>query len=210
MNIPSILEGTPHLPLVSGMMMEEAVAMANGFYLTTLDKKDFKESQTFVGPTQQLTLELISKEDGEVKVTFINKSTVDKTPEEDDDSDDNWIIDNPIYRPEEYTPWLDTPVTLQSKEELSFLDSLGDAGVYPVSGNNNDLAFQLSTLLNSYQFAGRWISGTLGGYAAGGFELLYRGPSETAPKEFLVDPSPLVAIIQIHHGDNKGFLCLRT
>jgi len=39
---------------------------------------------------------------------------------------------------------------------------------------------------------------------------VYKGPSEDAPAEFPMDPSPMVAVIEILHGEQKGFICLRT
>lgn len=214
MNAPAILKGTPHLPLTESMVSDEAIKLANGFYQTTLSEADFRKTQTFLNSNQQLSLELIDKDSGEVIVTFVNQSVVDAdTPVEGMEGEAapfNWSLSNPIFGSREYTPWMAPPIQLHSSEELVFLDALGVGHAAPIMTCDNTLAFKLSTLLNSYGVLGRWVSGTMGEQATGGFKLVYKGHSFDCPDEFLVDFSPFIAIIEILEGNQKGYLCLRT
>lgn len=211
MEIPVLLKGTPHLPLKEGTLASEAIQLANTFYQTDLEVSDFQETQAFIGGDGQLTLELLGAVSNEVLVTFVNKSTVvAKAPEEVQDDDSVWKLTNPVFVTSAYHEWIADPVQLHSEEELAFLDAMGIGETYSVQGSDNSIAFQLATLLNSQQVLGRWVSGTLGDLCTGGFTLVFKGWSMEAPDGFLMDYSPMVAIIQINHGSKKGYLCLRT
>lgn len=214
MTLPDILKGTPHLPLKESTTKEEAIQLANGFYGTDLKEEDYKPSQAFWNTTGLLSLELISNESGEVKVTFANlnvKKPESPTTPVEDDEDDIWNLSNPLDTPELNQNLMAPPVHVNFADELVFLDQLGKGPVvYPVQGNDNSLAFELSKLLNNYQFLGRWVSGTMGSNSTGGFELIYKGPSKDAPEEFNLEASDMVAIIKIHHGETLGNLCLMT
>jgi len=213
MEIPALLKGTPHLPLKEGTLASEAIVLANTFYQSELEASAFQETQTFLNGEGQLTLELLDPDTNEVIVTFVNKSTtVGKAPEEEEQGEEDtvWNLTNPIFQPSQYNEWLTDPVQLHSEEELTFLDALGNGETYPVEGTDNSVAFKLATLLNSQQVMGKWVSGTLGDLCAGGFTLVFKGWSMEAPDGFLMDYSPMVAIIQINHGSKKGYLCLRT
>lgn len=207
MNIPAILQGEVHLPLSDGMTSSTAVPLANQFYQTDLNADDFKLSQAFRVVDGQLHLELISIETGEVAVTFVNKSQVKATTTNEAGE---WIIDNPLMTPAANTTLLTSPVAIFSATELDFLDALGSGNTYATEGTDNTVAWKLANLLNSYNVLSRWVSGTIGEYSVGGFKLVYKGPASGAPQEFRQTPTDMLAIIEILHGDNKGFLCLRT
>lgn len=213
MNAPAILKGTPHLPLTESMVSDEAIKLANSFYQTSLSVEDFQQSQAFLNSNQQLSLELLDKDTGDVIVTFVNQSAPSTTTVVDGAGVPavfEWNLANPIFDARQYTPWMAPPVQLHSSEEVVFLDALGEGMTAPIITSDNTLAFKLSTLLNSYQVLGRWVSGTLGEQATGGFRLVYKGHSLDAPDGFLLDYSPLVVIIEILEGNQKGFLCLTT
>lgn len=211
MQIPDILKGEPHLPLKESTTSEEAILLSNGFYGTSLTQDDFCSTQAFWSSTGFLNLELINKETSEVAVLFINKNSFTETKPPVDPDEDEWIIDNPIFESEKYTPYLTPPLLVAFPGELDFLNELGQGPVkYPVTGNDNTLAHKLSTLLNSYSVLGRWTSGTIGVNCTGGFELVFKGKSTDAPEEFYTSPSEQIAILKTHHGESIGYLCLLT
>jgi len=204
MEFPEILKGA-HVPLTPSMTSDEAITLANGFYQTSLDPSLFKKSQTFWNAEMVLQIDLIDPKTREVIANFVNKSskvtpvTVDGPLE----------LDNPLVSVEP-AELMGPVIALSSAVELEFLDAVGSGNTYPTTGTDNNVAFDLKNLLNAYQFIGGWVSGTLGERAVGGFRLVYKGSSENAPAEFPMDPSPMVAIIEILHGEQKGFICLRT
>lgn len=204
MEFPEILKGA-HVPLTPSMTSDEAITLANGFYQTSLDPSLFKKSQTFWNAEMVLQIDLIDPKTREVIANFVNKSskvtpvTVDGPLE----------LDNPLVSAEP-AELMGPVIVLGSAVELEFLDAVGSGNTYPTTGTDNNAAFDLKNLLNAYQFIGGWVSGTLGERAVGGFRLVYKGSSENAPAEFPMDPSPMVAIIEILHGEQKGFICLRT
>lgn len=203
MVIPEILKGSPHLPLTEHMSSVEAIGLVNAFYQTTLDPKDFKDTQVFKTPEDRLVLELLDKTSGKVIATFSNQASAQtETPT-------SKLLWNPVEKVSDEHNWLTAPVILTSPEEIAFLDELGERGLYPITSSNT-LAWDLRNLLHGYNVLGRWSAGTYGPLCTAGFELIYKGPSNKAPKEFLVGESPMLAIIQLHHGETKGYLCLKT
>lgn len=215
MTIPALLEGTPHLPLREGMVTDDAIELANLFYQTSLSVEDFRKTQAFLNSNQQLSLELIDDATGQVLVTFVNQAPTEK-PGNDDETGgpartpNNWVLNNPIFEPKDYHTWMADPVQVHSDEELLFLDEMGVGSTASTTSTDNNLAFRLSRLLNSYQFLGRWTSGTIGYQVTGGFKLVFKGHTLDAPDGFLIDFSPMVVIIEILHGQQKGYICLRT
>lgn len=195
-------------------MTSDAIELANLFYQTSLSVKDFRKTQAFLNSNQQLSLELIDDASGDVIVTFVNQS-VPEASGTDDNNDpaqtpDAWVLKNPIFEVGQYTEWMGEPVQLHSVEEFSFLDEMVDGLSASTSSPDNDFAYRLSSLLNSYQYLGRWTSGTIGDKVTGGFKRVFKGHSLDVPDGFLVDFSPMIAIIEIQHGQQKGFICLRT
>lgn len=203
MEIPAILKGDVHLPLKEGMMSSEAITLSNNFYGTDLKEVDFTLTQVFTTDAGLFNLELIEEATGEVKVLFINKNQVSVV------ADNLASFDNPLAMVGS-VPWLTSPVSVYNAQEITFLDTLDSGDTYPTEGSDNELAYRLSSLLNQYSVLGRWVSGTLGEYCTGGFKLVYKGHSEDAPEEFQMGLSPLIMIVQILHGINKGYLCLRV
>lgn len=205
MEFPEILKGA-HVPLTPSMTSDEAITLANGFYQTTLDASLFKKTQTFWNNESMLQIDLIEPYSQEVVAHFVNKtSQVVSAPAEP-----LLTLSNPLVSEVEAAELLGPVIVLGSAVELEFLDAVGVGNVYPTTGTDNNAAFDLKNLLNAYQFLGGWVSGTLGENATGGFRLVYKGPSEDAPAEFPMDPSPMVAVVEILHGQQKGFICLRT
>jgi hypothetical protein len=209
MEIPGYLKGEVHLPLTEGMLSTEALPLANTFYQSNLQADDFKTTQAFSDDSGQLVLELICKESNDVMVTFVNKATGAAVAVVDADAG-LFNLFNPLDQERNYVDWMAKPVQLSSPEEFAFLDELGSGNTYPTEATDNTLAFKLSRLLNHYQVAGQWMSGTMGELCTGGFELVFKGHSLDIPDGYLVDFSPELAIIQILHGKQKGYLCLRT
>lgn len=197
MTTPPILLGEPHLPLKEGMMASEAIALCNTFYDTVLRPEDYRETQVFKTDAGIFNLELIEESTGEVKVLFVNQNMNPVV------APVTWELQNPLTR------WVSAPVTITHAEELAFLDVL-EAGDYAaVTGGDGNLSYQLAVLLNDYRVAGRWMSGTLGQYAAGGFQLVYKGSGKEAPAEFAVDSDHIVVIL-ITNGFTRGYICLRV
>ena len=95
-------------------------------------------------------------------------------------------------------------------EELEFLKKVKVGSSQPVFNAMNDIPYELATLLNNYNYNGRWMAGTFGELSVSGFELVYLGDSKGVPDGFVVGLSPLVAIIKLHHGNVTGHICLRT
>jgi hypothetical protein len=205
MEFPEILKGA-HVPLTSSMTSHEAITLANGFYQTTLDASLFKKTQAFWNAESTLQIDLIEPHSQEVVAFFINKTSKVVTVA----AEPLLTLSNPLVSEVEVADLLGPVIVLGSAVELDFLDEIGSGSVYPTTGTDNNVAFDLKTLLNAYQFLGGWVSGTMGDCATGGFRLVYKGPSEDTPAEFPMDPSPMVAVIEIRHGQQKGFICLRT
>lgn len=204
METPAILKGETHLPLKEGTTSSEAVSLCNTFYQTQLNAGDFKQSQAFRGVDGKLYLELIHFNLGTVVVTFTNVAEAVKAVE------DELVIENILTASAEY-PWLTSPVAVHSADELEFLDEVGVGNVYGTEYTDNTVAWKLATLLNNYRVLGQWKSGTIGDLCAGGFKLVYKGTSEDAPDEFLLEDSPdMVAVVQILSGSKLGFICLRV
>jgi hypothetical protein len=207
MEFPEVLKGA-HVPLNPGMTSDEAITLANGFYQTSVDPTQFKKTQSFWNTESVLQIDLIDPFTNEVVTSFVNKTykvnhSVAVEPV-------MLSLDNPLVTTETPIELMGQVIVLGSPVELEFLDELGSGNTYPIIGTNNNVAYYLSGLLNAYQFLGRWVSGTMGDLATGGFKLVYKGPSEDLPAGFPMDPSPMVAVIEILHGQQKGFICLRT
>lgn len=205
MDIPAILQGEVHLPLNQDTTVQHAIDLANSFYQTTLNPKDFKVSVPFVGKDGYLRLNLTPAEtdlDGlNQPITFVNKSAPAVEPVAS--------LWSPVAKVSEKHSWLVAPIQLHSEQEMAFLDELGSGNTYSLHGCNT-LAFKLATLLNGYEVLGKWMSGTFGELSTAGFELVYKGHSLDVPDAFLVDFSPCLAIIRLHHGERQGYLCLKS
>lgn len=193
-----------HLPLTEGMMTEQAVTMINSMYLpmSPLSVEDYSDSQAFVGSDGKVKLELISKESGNVLMTFVNFMTVAPAPTA-------VAFANP-FAAREHTAFMAEPLTVDRREELDFLNDIPVGIPNPTFYAINDVNFQLATLLNNYNYQGRWMSGTFGLLSTAGFEVVYKGWSMDVPDEFLLDYSPYVVIIKLHEGEQRGYVCLRT
>jgi hypothetical protein len=207
MEFPEILKGA-HVPLTPGMTSDDAITLANGFYQTAVDPAQFKKTQTFWNTESLLQIDLIDPVTNEVFTHFVNK--VYKKPVKLNAAPIALSLDNPLISTVAPTELMGPIIVLSDAVELEFLDELGSGNTYPIIGTNNNVAYYLSSLFNAHQFLGRWVSGTMGDLATGGFKLVYKGPSTDAPAEFPMDPSPMVAVIEILHGQQKGFICLRT
>jgi len=205
MEFPEFLKWA-HVPLTLGMTSDEAITLANGFYQTTVDADQFTKTQTFWNSDLILQIDLIDPETGEVVASLVNKASALKVIAEPE----VLSLGNPLVSETPLVELMGPVIVLGSAVEIQFLDELGVGATYPTTGTDNNAAFDLKTLLNAYQFLGGWVSGTLGANCTGGFRLVYKGPSEDAPAEFPMDPSPMVAVIEILHGEQKGFICLRT
>lgn len=204
MSIPEILQGDVHLPLTELMETGAAISLANQFYQTELDSEDFNNSQVFTTPDGQLVLEVSDKTTGEVAIRFVNKAKVAVA------APAMISLWNPLRNTSPDQQALMAPsVQLDSAEEIAFLDQLGGPSVYPMD-TDNTLAWKLAKLLNEHEVLGRWMSGTFAEYSTAGFELVFKGHSLDTPPEFLVDFSPMIAIIRIHQGKQKGYLCLKS
>lgn len=205
MDIPNILQGDVHLPLTEHMVVAEALSLANTLYHTALDVTDFKESQTYKTPDGQLVLEVLDKTTGEVKIHFVNKAKANTvaTPA----MKSLW---NPLINATEKLPWLVAPVQLACAREIAFLDHglVGD-GVYPIKGDST-MMWRLAQLLNNHNVLGRWFAGSFADLSTNDFELVFKGHSLEAPMEYLVDFSPMIAIIKINAGNRQGYLCLKS
>jgi len=204
MSIPEILQGDVHLPLTEQMVTAEALALANQFYQTDLDAEDYINSQAYKTPDGQLVLEVSDKTTGEVVIRFVNKarSNTVATPA-------MMSLWNPLTNPTEKHAWMAPSVQLDSAEEITFLDELGSGNTYPMDGDNT-IAWKLATLLTEHNVLGRWMSGTFAELSTAGFELVYKGHSLDVPDEFLVDFSPMIAVLRFHNGNQKGYLCLKS
>lgn len=204
MSIPEILQGDVHLPLTEQMVTAEALALANVFYQTDLNAEDYINSQAYKTPDGQLVLEVSDKSTGEVVIRFVNKAKGNTvaTPA-------MLSLWNPLSAPTEKLAWMAPSVQLDSAEEMTFLDELGSGNTYPMDGDNT-LAWKLAQLLNEHNVLGRWMSGTFAELSTAGFELVFKGHSLDVPIEFLVDFSPMIAVIRFHQGNQKGYLCLKS
>ena len=204
MSIPEILQGDVHLPLTEQMVTGEALALANQFYQTDLNAEDYINSQAYKTPDGQLVLEVSDKSTGEVAIRFVNKARPNTvaTPA-------MLSLWNPLSSPTEKLAWMAPSVQLDTAEEMAFLDELGSGNTYPLDGDNT-IAWKLAQLLNEHNVLGRWMSGTFAELTTAGFELVYKGHSLDTPMEFLVDFSPMIAVIRFHQGNQKGYLCLKS
>lgn len=191
-----------HLPLTEGMLASQAIDMINNMYLpmSPLAASDYKDTQAFIGSDGKVKLELVNKETGNVLMTFVNFMSSAKAAVQ---------IANP-FGAREHTAFMAEPLTIDRKEELDFLDNVPVKVPNPTFYAINDVNHQLATLLNNYNYQGRWMSGTFGLLSTAGFEVVYKGTSLDVPDEFLLDYSPYVVIIKLHEGEQRGFICLRT
>lgn len=224
MTLPPILLGGPvHLPLQVGMTSTAAIQLANQFYLTQLAPEGFKETQAFVSPTSGLiTLDLLDLNTDEVLATFVNKSTeADAVPvglpstavDESDpyanfDWDNAFSSGNPSYITPDKETWLHAPTQIAGWDEVDFFDVMQVGVPYPTEGVDNNAAYRLAQVLNTYGVKGGWASGTLADRSTAGFELVYKGASRLAPVQFNVPESSKLVIFKTHYGDQQGFLCL--
>ena len=192
-----------HLPIKEGMSLQEVLTLINGFYLedAPLNYADYKDSQAFVGSDGRVTFELIDPESGGVLMTFVNSnSAVAARP----------ALANPFEEVRSYTAFIFDPLTIDDKAELDFLNDIPERIPTPTYNTVNDVSFKLATLLNNYNYNGRWMTGTFGNLSTAGFEVVFKGWSIEAPDEFLLDYSSYVVILKLHEGDTRGYVCLRT
>jgi len=202
MVIPAILKGTPHLPLTERMTLAQALPVINMFYQTRYEEADFAESQAFRDEAGDLVLEARDPATGDVLIRFVNKCENNQVTVE---GSSVMKLSNPFVNED---LWMGPPITVDDPAELSFLDELGSGNTYPTN-HNNELAWKLCVLLNEYNAVGHWKASSLATYSTAGFELVFKGPSEDAPSEYLVGDSEMVAILRFHHGTKKGMLCLK-
>ena len=183
----------PHLPLSESTSLAEAIALCNQFYQTNLNPEDYLQTQAYMTPTGKLQIDVIPVKDGvqsDVVITFVNKafSFVNelKAP-----TYSTGTLINPLQLTQ-YT--LGPAINLRHPDELDFLKD------YPLNVVKNFMdadyvaARTLADLMNTYQFLGSWVAGSMGGYSTAGFVLLSFDDNK--------------AVIEITHGDNKGTLCL--
>lgn len=207
MDIPSFLEGDVHVPLKEWTLTTDAIPLVNQFYLTSLLVGDFKVLQASRSSDGFLRLELISATTGDVVMRLVNKSPTAQTPVK---VIEEWVVSNPLVVHADGVPWLGTPVAIHQKDELDFLDGISVGSTYPLEGTNNEVPRQLAALLNSYHYLGNWVSGTLGDLCTGGFKLIYKGVGRGDRDPFQMGESAMMAVIQVLHGSQKGYLCLRV
>lgn len=210
MLLPDILLSTPHLPIKVTTTLTEALQLCSIFYEVDLDPAAFKESQAFMGSDGRVKLELIDKDSNTLITTFVNRTLPQLNDGVEQDSSGSWELKNPLSLNVGKKDLLGPPLTVVSPAELSFLNDLVPGEAIPLSGSSGDHAFKLSNLLNEYGYLMRWVSGTMGGCSTAGFEVVYRGDSVGADPGFLLEPSPDLVIIKLHHGEVKGYICLRT
>ena len=202
MDIPEILKGEVHLPLTANTTVLDAVNLANGFYQTQLDASHFRTSVPVWETDGRLTMTLVSVDDDSTGIRFVNKATGGT-------AGPSLSLTNPLLNATEKLPWLTAPIQLHSAEEIAFLNAVEPGTVYPLNSCNT-LAWKLAQLLNEYEVLGRWVAGTYGELSTAGFELVFKGHSLDVPDGYLVDFSPMIAIIRTHHGEQQGYLCLKS
>lgn len=200
MEIPELLKGEPHLPLMEMQTLSEVLPVANAFYQTRFTMEDFKDAQVFKDPNGRLILEALDKSTGEVLIRFVNRNADPIKVE------DSLTVDNPLFSSHN---WMGPPVKVEHEAELSFLDAVGSGNTYTTLADNT-LAWQLSNLLNEYNAVGHWKASTFAAYSTAGFEIVYKGPGQDVPPEYLVGEADQVVILRFHHGNNKGMLCLKS
>ena len=199
-----------HVPLTAGMSLSSAVDLFNAFYLVTVDKARFKDTQAFVSSSGYLTLELIDNVSGEVIYTFVNQMRVVVDEEAVPMNTSTFVFTNPVELASAAVTWLTAPVIITHLEEMEFLKDLTLNQPQAIENLTNPLPYQLSTLLNNYGVVGRWVSGTLGELCTGGFALLYYGSGQAAPPDYLIRENvDTVALIEINQGSRQGVLCLQ-
>lgn len=190
-----------HLPLTEGMYSYDAIELISTIYMPAfrLDQTKYAVSQAYRNTEGKLVIDIIEAETGNSLMTFIN------------------MVSGPVKGgsdgltpPKEVIAFLFEPLKVDMAEELEFLKKLPMGVPLPQFETVNTESYELATLLNNYNYNGRWMSGTFGEFSACGFELVYLGDSKKAPKDFVVGLSPLVAIIKLHCGNVKGHICLRT
>lgn len=186
---------TPHLPLKEGMMTADAFALINLLYLDSnpQDPNDYAEAQAFYNRDGRLQFEVMDKE-GNVLMNFVNKSM---TPLSSAVTVDNsQLMAEPLLLEEPFT---------------DLLDGLATGLKYPTDRPpHDDFPFILAAYLNGQSYIGAWNSGTYGNLCTGGLEVVYKGPGKESPEGFPKPDSPMIAILEIHHGMQKGRICLVT
>lgn len=106
-------------------------------------------------------------------------------------------------------PYLFPPITVQ-KEELAFLKDIPLRVIDDPVASVNNSAYHLKELFTKYnQTLSKWVSGTIGEYCTGGYEILYKGHPKDLPVECLVMGNKYVYILQLHYGTHKGPVCLQ-
>ena len=194
---------TTHLPLKEGMSLHQVLGMVNIMYLsdTPLTESDYKETQAFLASDGLVKFELIGVNSEDVLFTFVNVMGDLKKAQ---------TTENPFHTLGVVAEFMFTPLQVNIKEELEFLEALPVGIQTAIVNPANDVNYRLATLLNNYNYNGRWMAGTFGLLSTAGFEVVYRGPSEEAPRGFLLDYAPYVVIVRLHQGEQRGLICLRT
>lgn len=188
----------PHLPLKEGMVTADAFNLINMLYLdqSPQDPANYAECQVYYNRDGRLEFEVLDKETGAVLMTFVNKSMTPISLEHAELLDNSKLMAEPL---------------VLSKDDAYLLDNLGTGLKYPTDRPaHDDFPFILATYLNEREYIGAWNSGTYGGLCTGGLEVIYKGSGKETPEGFPKPNSPVVAIIEIHHGQQKGRICLVT
>lgn len=190
-----------HLPLTEGMYSYEAIELISNMYLPEyrLDQTHYSESQAYRNKDGKLAIDIKEVGTNNVLMTFVNMTSGLKQQQP---------FELTATRP--VIAFMFAPLKIDIAEELEFLNRLAVGVPLPMFETANTQAYELAKLLNGYNYNGRWLAGTFGELSTCGFELVYLGPSKDAPEGFVIGSSPLVAIIQLHCGSVKGYICLRT
>lgn len=116
---------------------------------------------------------------------------------------------NPFLRNPALSPYLFPPVTVEP-EELTFLEEVPLRVIDDPVASFNNSAYHLKELFTEYnQTLSEWVSGTMGEYCTGGFEILYKGLAKDLPIQCLVTGNKYCYIIQLHYGKHRGPVCLQ-
>lgn len=207
MFVPEYLKDYPHLPLKPGTTSQEATKLCNEFYGTSYKETDFMNTQAFVNQDGCLVLELTTNE-GETIIIFKNKAIGEFGKDNAHISLSDFSFENPINSS---VAFMVPAVKLIDLVEVDFLKYVVQGEEQDIFTGNQELFYQLATLLNRHEVMGRWSAGSMNSLTTSGFTLVYYGEAVNVPKEFIVPPdSKTVIIIKINHGDRKGHLCLSS
>ncbi len=210
MEIPAILKGEVHLPLVENMTAGQAIEIANAFYQTTLKPEDFKEAQAIVDG-DKVILDLLDPATGEVLVHFVNKAGAVRKPL------DNTTLVNPmaaVVNADENIIWAGPPEFVGSVTELDWLRYITDAPP-PMTPDPMDYAKRMATLLNQYNIAGgRWTNNWSADLprSVTAFHVAYRGDAQWAPSKFMLNDlvSEFIVVIYLPYAHPACYVCFAS